>query len=48
MALPQPDVAPEADDVVALVVVVDWAAAKPAAARMIALVYCIVMVVEVY
>jgi hypothetical protein len=44
MAVPQPDCeSAEAEEVAALDVV-DWAAARPATARMMAFVYCIVMV----
>ena len=44
MAVPQPDCeSPEAEELAALDVV-DWAAARPATARTMAVVYCIVMV----
>lgn len=44
MAVPQPDCeSPEAEEVAALDVV-DWAAARPATARTMAVVYCIVMI----
>ena len=44
MAVPQPDCeSAEAEEVAALDVV-DWAAARPATARTMAVVYCIVVV----
>lgn len=43
MALPQPEVPPEVALELAEEVVLDWAAARPAAARTRAVVYCIVV-----
>ena len=44
MAVPQPDCESAEADVVAALDVVDWAAARPATARTMAVVYCIVMI----
>lgn len=44
MAVPQPDCESAEADVVAALDVEDWAAARPATARTMAVVYCIVMV----
>ena len=44
MAVPQPDCESAETDVVAALDVVDWAAARPATARTMAVVYCIAMV----
>lgn len=44
MAVPQPDCESAEAEVVAALDVVDWAVARPATARTMAVVYCIVMV----